>query len=122
VLHNLHSAPDSEDSLRNTSLRKGDNHQQNTVVLTCHPLAHPNTNHFFLTYPPATFMWAFKLSLLHFKQTHSYPVTLRSNWLKLFLSQTLSHLDTTTILKFLSLFNFLPMKMLTDRVFRNVGI
>jgi hypothetical protein len=30
-----------------------------------------------------------------------YPVTLLSNWLKLFLSQTLSHIDTYTILKFI---------------------
>jgi hypothetical protein len=29
-----------------------------------------------------------------------YPVTLLPNWLKLFLSQTLSHIDTYTILKF----------------------
>jgi hypothetical protein len=34
-----------------------------------------------------------------------------SSWLKLFLSQTLSHMDTPTILKFLSLFTYLPMKM-----------
>jgi hypothetical protein len=45
-----------------------------------------------------------------FKWTHPYPVTLLSNWLKLFLSQTFSHMDTPTILKFLSLFTFLPVK------------
>jgi hypothetical protein len=37
---------------------------------------------------------------LVFKRTHPYPVTLLSNWLKLFLSQILSHIDTYTILKF----------------------
>jgi len=44
-----------------------------------------------------------------------------SNWLKLFLSQTLSLMDTPTILK---LFNIYPLTYEdgTDRVFRNVGV
>jgi hypothetical protein len=45
-------------------------------VLTSHPLAHPNTSHICFTYPPATSMWVIKLSLLVFKRTHPYPVTL----------------------------------------------
>jgi hypothetical protein len=65
-----------------------------------HPLAHPNTSHICFTYPPATTMWVIKLTLLVFKLTHPYNVTLLPNWLKLFLSQTLSHMDTQTILKF----------------------
>jgi hypothetical protein len=73
--------------------------------LTCHPLAHPNTSHICFTYPPATSMWVIKLSLFVFKQIHPYPVTLLPSWLKLFLSQTLSHMDTPTILKFI---HYLP--------------
>jgi hypothetical protein len=34
------------------------------------------------------------------KRTHPYPVDPPSNWFKLFLSQSLSHMDTPTILKF----------------------
>jgi hypothetical protein len=37
-----------------------------------------------------------------------YPL---SNWLKLFLSQTFSYMDTPTIPQIQSLFTFLPMKM-----------
>jgi hypothetical protein len=59
-----------------TSFRIGDNHQHNTIVLTCHPLAHPNTSHICFTYPPVTSMWTMKLSLLVFKRTHPYPVAL----------------------------------------------
>jgi hypothetical protein len=55
--------------------------------------------------------WVIKLSPLVFKQTHPYPVTLLSNRLKLFLSQTLSHMDSPTIPQIQSLFNFLSMKM-----------
>jgi hypothetical protein len=35
----------------------------NTVVLTCHPLAHPDTSHIYFTYPPATSMWVIKILL-----------------------------------------------------------
>jgi hypothetical protein len=34
----------------------------NTIVLTCHPLAHPDISHICFTYPPATSMWVIKLS------------------------------------------------------------
>jgi hypothetical protein len=30
-----------------TSLRKGGDHQHNTIVLICHPLVYPNTSHMF---------------------------------------------------------------------------
>jgi hypothetical protein len=67
-------------------------------------------------------MWAIKLSLLLFTRTHSYPVSLLSNWLKLFLRQTLSDMDTPTILKFFVIIYFLAYVDGTERVCRNVGI
>jgi hypothetical protein len=63
------------------------------------PLAHSNTGH--ICFISARNLHVYHLILwLVFKRTQPYPVTLLSNWLKLFLSQTLSHIDTYTILKF----------------------
>jgi hypothetical protein len=45
-------------------------------------------------------MWVIKLSLPALLTDPSLPRHPPSNWLKLFLSQTLSHMDTPTILKF----------------------
>jgi hypothetical protein len=33
----------------------------NTIVLTCYPLAHPDTSHTCFTYPLATSTWVIKL-------------------------------------------------------------
>jgi hypothetical protein len=71
----------------------------NTIVLTCHPMTHPDMSHISFTYLPAASMWVITPHYLLCNRTHPYTITLLP-WFRLFSSQTFSHMDTPTILKF----------------------
>jgi hypothetical protein len=72
----------------------------NTTVLSCYPMAHPDTSHISFTYPPAASIWVITLHYMLCNRTHPYPATLLSYWLRLFSSQTFSRMDTPTFLEF----------------------
>jgi len=68
----------------------------NTIVLSCYPVAHPDTSHISFTYPPAAAMWVVTpLTTRSIAGPTPYSVTLR-----LFSSQTFSRMYTPRILKF----------------------
>ena len=81
-------------------------------------MAHPDMRHISFTYSPMTAMWVVALHSLFLYSDLPLPCHLPSIWLRLFLNQNFSHINTPTPL---ILHTYLPMKM-EQTVFRNVGI
>ena len=87
-----------------------------------HSMAHPHTCPISFTYLPMASMWVITLHSLFLYSDPPLPRHPPSYWLRLFSSQTFSHINTPTFLK-PSHSSYLPAyEDGTDRVFRNVGI
>jgi hypothetical protein len=64
-----------------------------------HPMAHPDMRPISFTYPPVASMWVVTLHSLFLYSDPPLPCPPPSYWLRLFLSQTFSHINTATFLK-----------------------
>jgi len=64
-----------------------------------HPTAHPNTCPISFTNPPVASMWVVTLHSLFLYSDPPLPCHPPSYWLRLFSSQTFSHINTPTFLK-----------------------
>jgi len=64
-----------------------------------HPVAHANTCSISFTYPPVASMWVVALHSLFLYSDPPLPCHPPSYWLRLFLSQTFSNINTRTFLK-----------------------
>jgi len=76
-----------------------------------HPMAHLDTHRISFTYAPVVSMWVTALHSLFLYSDPPLPYHPPSNWLRLFLSQTFSHINTPTFSTLANLHSYPPMKM-----------
>jgi len=74
-------------------------------------MAHPDKRHISFTYTPVTSMWVFALRSLFLYSDLPLPCHLPSVWLRLFLNQNFSHINTPTFSTPFILHTYPPMKM-----------
>ena len=84
-------------------------------------MAHPDMHPISFTYVPVASMWVVTLHSLFLYSDTPLPCHPPSYWLRIFLSQTFSHIHTPTFSNLVILHTYLSMKM-EQAVFRNVGI
>ena len=92
------------------------------VSMGWHPMAHPDTHPVFFTYLPVASMWVVTLHSLFLYSDPPLPCHPPSYWLRLFSSQTFSHINAPTFLKPSHSSYLLAHENGTDRVFWNVSI
>jgi hypothetical protein len=93
----------------------------NTIVLTCHLMAHSDTSHISSTYQTAASMWVVTLSDLLCNRTYTYPVTLLLIGLGYFRAKPFP-VWIPQLFSNLVIIHLLAYEDGRDRVFRNVGI
>ena len=71
----------------------------NTIVWPLAPHAHSDTRPMSFAYLPVASAWVVTFQNLLCTQTHPLPCHPPSHWLRLFSSQTFSHINTPTFLK-----------------------
>jgi len=69
------------------------------VSMGWHPMAYPDTHPIFFTYLPMASMWVVTLHSLFLYSDPPLPCHPPSYWLRLFSSQTFSHINAPTFLK-----------------------
>ena len=74
-------------------------------------MGHPNMRCISFTYVPMVSMWVFALHSLFLYSDPPLPCHPPSDWLRLFSSQTFSHINTPTFSTLIILHTYLPMKM-----------
>jgi len=74
-------------------------------------MAHPDMRSISFTYMPVASMWVVTLHNLFLYLDPPLPCHPPSYWLRLFSSQTFSHINTPTFLNTVILYTYPPMKM-----------
>ena len=76
-----------------------------------YPIAHPDTRRISFTYVPVASMWVIAIHNLFLYSDQPPPCHPPSYWLRLFWSQTFSHINTPTFSNLVILHTYPPVKM-----------